>query len=96
MVQMRFLRLHSTTAVQMVTYSCHPGHRLGQVDREVKFLTDTRKQSYLGALKDCVVCTVTLLFLCFGIIKHHDVFYIVHVTDDIMKNKNKCMIGCVG
>ncbi|XP_034047688.1 collagen alpha-2(V) chain [Thalassophryne amazonica] len=53
-VQMRFLRLHSNTAVQKVTYSCHPGHRLGQNDREVRFLTDTRKQSYLGALNDCV------------------------------------------
>ncbi|XP_072227829.1 collagen alpha-1(II) chain-like [Leuresthes tenuis] len=53
-VQMRFLRLHSTTAVQRVTYSCHPGHRLGQMDREVKFLTDTRKQSYLGMLQDCM------------------------------------------
>ncbi|TNN68706.1 Collagen alpha-2(I) chain [Liparis tanakae] len=53
-VQMRFLRLHSRTAVQNMTFSCHPGHRLGQTDRDVKFLTDSRKQSYLGALKDCV------------------------------------------
>ncbi|MEQ2281309.1 hypothetical protein AMECASPLE_028946, partial [Ameca splendens] len=53
-VQMRFLRLHSITAVQKVTYSCHPGHRLGQKERSVKFLTDTRKQSYLGELNDCV------------------------------------------
>lgn len=53
-VQMRFLRLHSHTAVQNMTFSCHPGHRLGQTDRDVKFLTDSRKQSYLGALKDCV------------------------------------------
>ncbi|XP_029921679.1 collagen alpha-1(III) chain-like [Myripristis murdjan] len=53
-VQMRFLRLHSNTAVQKVTYSCHPGHKLGQSDRDVKFLADTKKQSYLGALKDCV------------------------------------------
>lgn len=53
-VQMRFLRLHSTAAVQNVTYSCHPGHRLGQTETDVKFLTDTRRQSYLGALKDCV------------------------------------------
>ena len=55
-VQMRFLRLHSSTAIQKMTYSCHPGHVLGQTDRDVKFLTDSRKQSYLGALKDCVVC----------------------------------------
>ncbi|KAM7393226.1 hypothetical protein PAMA_008056 [Pampus argenteus] len=53
-VQMRFLRLHSSTAVQKVTYSCQPGHTLGQEDKDIKFLTDTRKQSYLGALKDCV------------------------------------------
>lgn len=39
-----------------MTYSCHPGHRLGQTDRDIKFLTDTRQQSYLGAVKDCVVC----------------------------------------
>lgn len=56
MVQLRFLRLHSSTAAQSITYSCHPGHRLGQTDRDVKFLTDTRMQSYLGVLKDCVVC----------------------------------------
>lgn len=55
-VQMRFLRLHSSTAIQKMTYVCHPGHVLGQTDRDVKFLTDSRKQSYLGALKDCVVC----------------------------------------
>ncbi|KAF6732467.1 Collagen alpha-1(II) chain [Oryzias melastigma] len=53
-VQMRFLRLHSITAVQKVTYSCHPGYRQGQTERSVKFLTDTRRQSYLGALRDCV------------------------------------------
>lgn len=53
-VQMRFLRLHSSTAIQKMTYSCHPGHRLGQMERDVKFLTDTRRQSYLGSLKDCV------------------------------------------
>ncbi len=56
MVQIRFLRLHSGTAVQTMTYSCHPGHRLGQTDRDVKFLSDTRKQSFLGVLRDCVVC----------------------------------------
>lgn len=54
-VQMRFLKLHSSTAIQKVTYSCHPGHELGETDRDVKFLTDTRKQSFLGSLKDCVV-----------------------------------------
>ncbi|KAM6902372.1 collagen alpha-1(II) chain-like [Xenentodon cancila] len=53
-VQMRFLRLHSHSAAQKLTYSCHPGHRLGQTERDVKFLADTRRQSYLAALKDCV------------------------------------------
>lgn len=53
-VQMRFMRLHSTAAVQTVTYSCHPGHRLGRTERDVKFLTDSRRQSYLGEIKDCV------------------------------------------
>lgn len=55
-VQLRFLRLYSSTAIQTMTYSCHPGHRLGPADTEVKFLTDTKKQSYLGIIKDCVVC----------------------------------------
>ncbi|PWA26936.1 hypothetical protein CCH79_00000656 [Gambusia affinis] len=53
-VQMRFLRLHSVSASQTVTYSCHPGSRLGPTDTEVKFLTDTRMQSYLGELNHCV------------------------------------------
>ncbi|XP_071011182.1 collagen alpha-2(V) chain-like [Oncorhynchus clarkii lewisi] len=53
-VQMRFLRLQSCKAVQRIIYSCHPGHRLGHTDREVKFLADTRRQSFLGALKDCM------------------------------------------
>ncbi|XP_064817134.1 collagen alpha-1(I) chain-like [Oncorhynchus masou masou] len=53
-VQMRFLRLQSWKAVQRIIYSCHPGHRLGHTDREVKFLADTRRQSFLGALKDCM------------------------------------------
>lgn len=53
-VQMRFLRLQSWRALQKITYTCHPGHRLGHTDREVKFLTDTRRQSYLGAINDCI------------------------------------------
>ncbi|XP_064860748.1 collagen alpha-2(V) chain-like [Oncorhynchus nerka] len=53
-VQMRFLRLQSWRALQKITYTCHPGHRLGHTAREVKFLTDTRRQSYLGALNDCI------------------------------------------
>lgn len=54
-VQLRFLRLHSITAIQSITFSCHPGHQLGGAERDVKFLTDSRTQSYLGVLKDCVV-----------------------------------------
>lgn len=57
-VQLRFLRLQSNRAEQRVTYSCYPGQRLGQTQRQVQFLTDAVKQSYLGALQDCVVCSV--------------------------------------
>lgn len=55
-VQLRFLRLQSNRAEQRVTYSCYPGHQLGQTQRQVQFLTDSVKQSYLGELQDCVVC----------------------------------------
>lgn len=67
MVQMRFLRLHSVTAVQKVTYSCHPGHRLGLKDQDVKFLSDSRRQSFLGVLKDCVVCPDVLYIQTSGL-----------------------------
>lgn len=60
MVQLRFLRLHSSTATQSMTYSCHPGHRLGLTDTEVKFLADTKRQSYLGIIQDCLVCFLSL------------------------------------
>ncbi|XP_056134911.1 collagen alpha-1(II) chain [Lampris incognitus] len=53
-VQMRFLRLNSRFSTQNVTYSCHSGSRQGLREREVKFLADSRRQSYLGALRDCV------------------------------------------
>ncbi|XP_071399966.1 collagen alpha-1(II) chain [Centroberyx affinis] len=53
-VQMRFLRLNSRFSAQNITYSCQPGSRQGLGEREVKFLADTRRQSYLGALRDCV------------------------------------------
>ncbi|XP_064210552.1 collagen alpha-1(II) chain-like isoform X1 [Anguilla rostrata] len=53
-VQLRFLRLSSRFVTQNVTYSCSSGHQQGQREREIKFLADTRRQSYLGALKDCV------------------------------------------
>ncbi|KAM6965207.1 collagen alpha-1(I) chain [Aplochiton taeniatus] len=53
-VQMRFLRLNSRVVSQNVSYSCHTGSKQGSVEREVKFLADTQRQSYLGALRDCV------------------------------------------
>lgn len=57
-VQLRFLRLQSNRAEQRVTYSCYPGQRLDETERQVQFLTDAVKQSYLGALQHCVVCIV--------------------------------------
>ncbi|XP_042565384.1 uncharacterized protein si:ch211-196i2.1 [Clupea harengus] len=51
---MRFLRLHSRRVEQRVTFSCPPGHRLGQTRREAKFMTDVSKQSYLATIQDCV------------------------------------------
>lgn len=54
-VQMRFLRLNSRFSTQTITYSCQHGSRQSHSEREVKFLADTRTQSYLGALRDCVV-----------------------------------------
>ncbi|KAM7018581.1 collagen alpha-1(I) chain-like [Tautogolabrus adspersus] len=53
-VQMRFLRLNSRFSSQTITYSCQPGSRQSGGEREVKYLADTRRQSYLGALQDCV------------------------------------------
>lgn len=70
-VQLRFLRLHSSTAVQSMTYSCPPGYRLGQTDRDVKFLTDTRMQSFLGVLKDCVVCKTGSMIMLELLVRRH-------------------------
>uniref|UniRef100_A0A4W5QUV2 Fibrillar collagen NC1 domain-containing protein n=1 Tax=Hucho hucho TaxID=62062 RepID=A0A4W5QUV2_9TELE len=53
-VQMRFLRLNSRLTSQNITYSCQPGNIQGPGKREVKFLADTQRQSYLGTLQDCV------------------------------------------
>ncbi|XP_029108441.1 collagen alpha-1(II) chain-like [Scleropages formosus] len=53
-VQMRFLRLNSKVAVQTIIFSCQRGSRQSQQEREVKFLADTRRQSFLGTLRDCV------------------------------------------
>ncbi|KAA0717047.1 Collagen alpha-1(XI) chain [Triplophysa tibetana] len=54
-VQMRFLRLNSRIAKQNITFSCQPNSHQGFNEREVKFLADSRKQSFLGTLLDCEV-----------------------------------------
>ncbi|XP_076127454.1 collagen alpha-2(I) chain-like [Alosa pseudoharengus] len=53
-VQMRFLRLNSNLASQNITFTCQPGSRQGPTEREIKFLADTRRQSYVGTLRDCM------------------------------------------
>ncbi|XP_042564107.1 collagen alpha-1(III) chain [Clupea harengus] len=53
-VQMRFLRLNSNLASQNITFACQPGSRQGTTEREIKFLADTRRQSYVGTLRDCM------------------------------------------
>nr|XP_014016011.1 unnamed protein product [Salmo salar] len=53
-VQMRFLRLNSRLTSQNIIYSCQPGNKQRPGEREVKFLADTQRQSYLGTLRDCV------------------------------------------
>lgn len=64
-VQMRFLRLNSRFSSQNITYFCHPGSRQSQREREIKFLADTRRQSYVGVLQECEVtwsdCFIHLL-----------------------------------
>ncbi|XP_055017462.1 collagen alpha-1(III) chain-like [Boleophthalmus pectinirostris] len=52
-VQMRFLRLHSRLSSQTIRYLCAPGSRQSGKKREIKFLSDTRNQSYLSTLRDC-------------------------------------------
>ncbi|KAK5870531.1 hypothetical protein PBY51_003472 [Eleginops maclovinus] len=54
-VQMRFLRLKSRFCTQTVTYSCQRGTVQNHREREVQFLSDTRRQSYLGALPECAL-----------------------------------------
>lgn len=54
-VQMRFLRLNSRFSTQTISYYCRPVDGHTRREREVKFLADTRTQSYLAALQDCVV-----------------------------------------
>ncbi|KAL2092225.1 hypothetical protein ACEWY4_012023 [Coilia grayii] len=53
-VQMRFLRLNSNLASQNITFTCQPGSRQGATERDIKFLADTRRQSYVGSLHDCM------------------------------------------
>ncbi|XP_078496975.1 collagen alpha-1(II) chain-like [Lissotriton helveticus] len=54
-VQLRFLKLHSALATQTVTYSCRtdPEKEGKTAEKEVKFLADTREQSYLAVLQGC-------------------------------------------
>ncbi|XP_029470106.1 collagen alpha-1(XXVII) chain [Rhinatrema bivittatum] len=62
-VQLRFLKLHSTLANQKVSYSCRPDPETGkkQAEKEVKFLADTREQSYLATLEGCLLDNESLL-----------------------------------
>lgn len=54
-VQMRFLRLNSKFVKQNVTFSCQPNSHQGFNERDIKFLADSRRQSFLGTLLDCEV-----------------------------------------
>ncbi|NXJ85739.1 CO1A1 protein, partial [Trogon melanurus] len=56
-VQLRFLRLHSSLATQKVSYSCRPVPEQGQLqpEKEIRFLTDSREQSYVASLQGCVL-----------------------------------------
>ncbi|NXJ12766.1 CO1A1 protein, partial [Odontophorus gujanensis] len=55
-VQLRFLRLHSYRAAQKVSYSCHPAphHHHPQPQKEIRFLADSRVQSYVATLQGCL------------------------------------------
>ncbi|XP_063049810.1 collagen alpha-1(I) chain-like [Engraulis encrasicolus] len=53
-VQMRFLRLNSNVASQNITFTCQAGSGQGAKERDIKFLADTRRQSYVGSLHDCM------------------------------------------
>ncbi|NWI53630.1 CO5A3 protein, partial [Calyptomena viridis] len=56
-VQLRFLRLHSRLGTQKVSYSCTPAPERGQLQphKEIRFLTDSREQSYAATLQGCVL-----------------------------------------
>ncbi|NWH69178.1 CO5A3 protein, partial [Geococcyx californianus] len=52
-----FLRLHSHLATQKVSYSCSPAPEQGQpqLEKEIRFLADSREQSYVASLQGCVL-----------------------------------------
>ncbi|NXS59908.1 CO1A1 protein, partial [Brachypteracias leptosomus] len=56
-VQLRFLRLHSRLATQQVSYSCRPAPQQPQPQphKEIRFLTDSRQQSYAASLHGCLL-----------------------------------------
>lgn len=54
-VQLRFLRLHSHRAAQKISYSCRPAPHYRQPQKEIRFLADTREQSYVATLQGCLV-----------------------------------------
>ncbi|NXU92430.1 CO1A1 protein, partial [Xiphorhynchus elegans] len=56
-VQLRFLRLHSHLATQKVSYSCRavPERGRPQPRKEIRFLADSREQSYAASLQGCVL-----------------------------------------
>ncbi|NXA08445.1 CO5A3 protein, partial [Sapayoa aenigma] len=56
-VQLRFLRLHSRLVSQKVSYSCRPAPVQGQLQpqKEIRFLADSREQSYAATLQGCVL-----------------------------------------
>ncbi|NWU93481.1 CO1A1 protein, partial [Upupa epops] len=56
-VQLRFLRLHSRWATQKISYSCRPAPQQDQPqpEKEIRFLTDTREQSYGASLQGCML-----------------------------------------
>ncbi|NXQ83991.1 CO5A3 protein, partial [Nyctibius grandis] len=56
-VQLRFLRLHSRLAAQQLSYSCRPAPEQGQPQpqKEIRFLADSREQSYAASLHGCVL-----------------------------------------
>ncbi|NWS45799.1 CO5A3 protein, partial [Probosciger aterrimus] len=56
-VQLRFLRLHSSLVTQKISYSCRPAPEQAQpqLQKEIRFLADSREQSYAASLQGCVL-----------------------------------------